>query len=1112
MRTPIIAVKRVEIPYGSEVIKAANEAGSSILILGPAPESELPDGPLVELLTGPFGIGAVVPRSIGSDAESRISGRTDSDAATGPWCAVRARSLTTARIDPHEDDHVLVIRAALKAVRSAGLRVVSEPLWTAPAFERGQAGTAPAPEARVALSSILVITAAPDSQGARPEDRATRELVASLSKLVRYSQVTVLVTERGTDPSDIAAWRSQGVGVLDGPDAWSKASARTWASYSHVIMTASGARSGARHWVESTQPQAMKVLFVPSLGFRDVAALGPITPADELAGLELVRAATEGRVAELARWADVVWCENARDVAFIGGLLPGKPVVLVPPGITAVRQPVPLSDRRGVVMVADEGHDVIAGNEDAAVRALRDVVSQVRWRDPTLSCTVISGRPTPMLEAAARAAVATLVPSSRAGSVIGSARVVLAAHGYGTGQPAAIMASLAAGTPFVATPDAAGGLDLGDLAPISLFATDADLAARTWRLLCDDAEWSLVASRAAHLLSTRYGEMGRLEALGAALATIGITRGPPSQRWPAPPSNNPCRDPYWPVKVDLRPPGIPAPDEIDGPGPTGERARYQLWVERYGPTPATLSALADDLRGRRYRPRISVLMPVYNTDPDVLNAAVASVRDQIYDNWQLCIANDGSRRPETADVLDSLRGDPSISIIELPGSSGISAATNAALAGADGEFVTFLDHDDLLKPHALAQVVRWLDADPSLDVVYSDEDKIDDQGELYDPHIKPDWSPDLLMTQNYMCHLTVARTALVREFGGLRPEYDGSQDYDLVLRLTERTDRIAHIPEPLYSWRAVPGSAAADAEAKPYAIEAARRAVADALARRGYGDRVDTTDRVGCFRARYPIPGHPRVVIIIPTKDGVHLLRRCIESVLERSTYPNFEILVVDNQSTDGATLSYISNGPCRVIRYPERFNYARMMNYAARSADADALLFLNNDTEVMASEWIESLLEHAMRPEVGAVGGRLYFGNGEPQHEGIMVGVGGGWAHNLNHKGYWIRGELTRNVSAVTGACTMIRPSVYWRVGGNDERLRVAYNDVDLCLRIRQAGYQIVYTPFVELYHYESSSRGGYEHHEDGPLFGIRWHPKELGDSYYSPMFHIDRPFAIRN
>jgi O-antigen biosynthesis protein len=412
----------------------------------------------------------------------------------------------------------------------------------------------------------------------------------------------------------------------------------------------------------------------------------------------------------------------------------------------------------------------------------------------------------------------------------------------------------------------------------------------------------------------------------------------------------------------------------------------------------------------------------------------------------------------------------------------------------------------------LAQVVRWLNADPTLDVLYTDEDIMDSSGQLSNAVLKPDWSPDLLTTQNYVCHMTVARKSLVEDVGGLRSEYDGSQDWDLVLRLTERSPRIAHIPEPLYSWRAVPGSVAEKGDAKPYAFESGRRAVADALQRRGYPGRADCTPWPGWFRARYSLPGRPKVSIIIPTKDRVDLLRNCVESITERSTYKDFEVVVIDNQSTEAETLEYLAKGPARVVRYPARFNYARMMNLAARSVECDAMLFLNNDTEVISPDWIESLLEHAMRPEVGAVGGRLFYPDGEPQHEGILIGVAGPWALNVNHRGYGARGELTRNVSAVTGACTMIRPSVYWRVGGNDERLRVGYNDVDLCMRIRQAGYQVVYNPYVELYHHESASRS--RHHEnalDGPLFGSRWHPRDSVDPYYNPILSEELPFTIR-
>jgi len=1108
---PVVEVRPDgQLPYGTEVLKAATGIQTGVLILGLGRHRGIPTDVVASLLTGSFGIGAVVPQTGGADDPNFRSGRCDVAVVSDELAAVSACSVIGARIDPHESDHRKVIGSVFEAVRSAGMRVVCEPRWVGEAPPDGTAAAGPA-EPTPGLSSIAVVTGALAASPTRSEDRATRELITSLVRLTRHAAITVVVTEPGALETDVANWESQGVSVLTGPAVFGSGFEQVWGAYTHVIMTVSGARSSARDWVRSTQAQAMKVFFSSRLALREIAALTPATAPDDLAGLEFVFAASEGRAADLARWADAVWCDDVRDMDFFGGLLPGKPVVHIPSAVSAIARPVPLSKRRGVVVVADEGHDVIRGDEDAAIRAVRDVMPHVHGRDPQVSCTVISDRPTPLLARVVEAMGARLAPSARVADVIGSARVVLAAHAYGLGQPGAIMSALAAGTPVVATPAAVGGLDLGPVAPNSIFGAEADLVSRTWRLLTDDAEWNAAATAAADLLSNQFGEGGRAAAIGSALTPLGITTGPPKRRWPDP-EDVAEGDRYLPVKVDLRPSDTPPPPDLTEAEATTERDRYRRWVKRYGPAPATLASILDASRRLPYRPRISILMPVFNADPLVLRDTIDSVRAQIYDNWQLCIADDGSTSPPTTAILDSVRRFAAVTVVDLPETSGISAATNAALSVADGEFVTFLDHDDILKPHALAQVARWLDADPTLDVVYSDEDKLDGQGELYDAHLKPDWSPDLLMTQNYMGHLTVARRSLVEAVGGLRSAYDGSQDYDLVLRLSERTDRIGHIPEPLYSWRAVPGSAAADAEAKPYAIDAARRSLVDALKRRGNGDRVDVTSRIGCFRARYPIPGRPRVAIIIPTRDGIHLLGRCIESVLDLSTYENYEILIVDNQSTDGDTLSYLADGPWRVIRYPEAFNYARMMNYAARFVDCDALLFLNNDTEVITPEWIEGLLEHAMRPEVGAVGGRLYFENGEPQHEGIMIGVGRGYANNLDHKGYWNRGELTRNVSAVTGACTMIRPSVFWRVGGNDERLRVAYNDVDLCLRMRQAGYQIVYTPFVELYHMESASRAAFEHVGDAPFFAARWLPNERCDPYYSPMFSADRLFEIRN
>jgi GT2 family glycosyltransferase len=1096
-------------PYASEVMAAADGSACGVVVFGSSMVSDVPEGRLIDLLTGPFGVGAVLPRSDWAGRDSAPASH-DVDAATGPLVALKASLMAGAGIDPKQNDPDQVIRAALDSVRARGLRVVSEPTWVVgtcsddqsyqPGERRGKSGYP---------SRVLVVTG--DISGQRHGARSTRELIASLNAQIRHGELAIRLTERPSSADVVAAWRSQGISVEVGPPDPEARRGSDWGVYSHVIVTASGARSRARAWVEATQPQAARVMFFPSLAFREVEALSAITARDDLAGLELVRSSVEQLIGIQSRWADAVWCEDRLDADFISGLLPAKGIALIPPTIEATWMPVPLADRRGVVIAATQGYDVIAGTEEAAKRCLEEVLLSLRWSDPNLECSVVTDWPTPMLESAARRSGATLIGSDELTGAIASARVVLAAHQYGTGQRAVIVECLKAGTPFVATAPSLGGIYLGELASTAVGQTTLDLAARSLQLLSSDSCWQAAAGLARKVLADSYAADRRSSSLRGALAPLGIECGSPVERWPAIRVEFPSRRPRRPIFVKLRPEGSREPLAFHGTAPASEPERYQLWAERFGPNADVLKALRADLEGLKARPKFSILMPVYNTDRQLLVDAVDSIRTQIYDNWELCIANDGSDRLETREALDELRGDADIKVVDLDGQSGISAATNAALAVADGEFVAFLDHDDMLKPHALAQVARWIDADPQLDLIYSDEDKIDAEGKLRDPHLKPDWSPDQLLSQNYVCHLTVARRSLVEAVGALRSDYDGSQDYDLILRLSERTDHIGHIPEPLYSWRAVPGSFAADEGSKPYAIPAGRRAISAALQRRGFDGNVDTVSSTGRYRVHYSLPGNPRVAIIIPTRDRVDLLRRCIDSVVARSTYRNYEIVIVDNQSSEADTLAYLATGPWRVLRYAHPFHYARMINFAARLVECDALLFLNNDTEVIAGEWIEAMLEHAMRPEVGAVGARLFWPDGRPQHEGIIVGTWADWATNIDHRGYFHRGEIIRNTSAVTGACTMIRPSVYSQVGGADERLRVAWNDVDLCLRIRQAGYQVVYTPYAELYHHEGSSRRGYQPSEDGPLFGSRWILESLVDPYYSPVLSGDQPFEIK-
>ena len=539
--------------------------------------------------------------------------------------------------------------------------------------------------------------------------------------------------------------------------------------------------------------------------------------------------------------------------------------------------------------------------------------------------------------------------------------------------------------------------------------------------------------------------------------------------------------------------------------------RYNLWSKLVMLHPRRVRAMRRAARRLEYRPTISVVLPVHDPDPRWVREAVDSVRSQIYPNWQLCIVDDASTRDDVGPALAEARSDPRIDLVRLDQSVGISAASNVGLERADGEFVGFLDHDDALKPNALFEVVKLLNVRGDLDYIYTDEDKAEPDGWLTDAFFKPDWSPDLLMSVNYVTHFSVYRTEVVRAVGGLRPEFDGSQDYDLVLRVTEATDQVAHISLPLYTWRKVPGSAAAHLDYKTYAYEAGTKALEDALRRRGVVGTVAPGLVRGRYRVRYAIPDDPRVVVIVPTRDRVDLIRPCVESVAERSTYRNHEVLVVDNDSRDPETLAFLHGSPGRVVPFPGPFHYSKMMNAAAEAAGrTEFVIFLNNDTEVITSDWIEALLEHGQRPGVAAVGARLLFRDGEPQHEGIVVGLGGSPARNVV-RDYFDLGRTIRNCSAVTAACMLMRTEVFRELGGFEERFEVAWGDVDLCLRAREKGYEVVYTPYALLYHEEGSTRGlgGIHGPNDDALFRSRW--GEYRDPYYNPNFDIHRSFELR-
>ena len=495
--------------------------------------------------------------------------------------------------------------------------------------------------------------------------------------------------------------------------------------------------------------------------------------------------------------------------------------------------------------------------------------------------------------------------------------------------------------------------------------------------------------------------------------------------------------------------------------------------------------------------KISIVVPLYRTPERFLREMIESVCAQTYGNWELCLADasplaeakkgkpaDGGEKTALTDVIHGyLQKDSRIRYERLKSNDGISGNTNEAMKMATGDFIGLLDHDDLLEPDALYEVMAQIDADARVDVVYTDEDKINRKGTKHlIPNMKPDFNLDLLRSNNYICHFLVVRRSLIEKTGGFRKEFDGAQDYDFIFRCTEEARKTAHVHRVLYHWRTHSGSTSDNPDSKLYAFEAGKRALEAHLARNGVQARVEETDDLGYYRVRYAMTGHPMVSVIIPNKDEKESLQKCLQSVWEKTEYDNYEILIVENNSTKQETFDYYKEidgtRGVRVLYWKDAFNYSAINNFAAREAKGEYLLLLNNDTEVITKGWMKELLSNCMRSEVGMVGAKLYFPDNTIQHAGVIIGLGGLADHafvNMSRKraGYMHRASIQMNMSGVTAACAMVKRSVYEELGGLEEKLSVAFNDVDLCLKIVTAGYLIVYDPFVELYHYESRSRG---------------------------------------
>ncbi|MGQ0828483.1 MAG: glycosyltransferase family 2 protein [Bacteroidota bacterium] len=561
-----------------------------------------------------------------------------------------------------------------------------------------------------------------------------------------------------------------------------------------------------------------------------------------------------------------------------------------------------------------------------------------------------------------------------------------------------------------------------------------------------------------------------------------------------------------------------------------ETKSYEIWFDRHYPKAEQLEQYRKELESFEFKPTISIILPVYNPPIVFFKKAIDSVKQQVYPHWELCISDDLSPAEEIRDLIkEYATNDKRIKYFFRKTNGHISENSNSALELATGEYISLLDHDDVLSPDALFQNVKALNADKTIDMLYSDEDKIDSKGNHLSPHFKQDWCPDSFLSRNYICHFSVFKKEIIKEVGGFRTGFEGSQDYDLLLRITEKAKNIHHIPKILYHWRLHLDSTSLSTNAKPYAYLAGVKAIQEALERRGIKGHASLIENSpGFYRIRYEIFNRGKVSIIIPSKNKADLCEVIISSVFKLTDYPDYEIILVNNNSSEQSFFDMVKKWE---KLHPERFrcitdngdfNFSRLMNTGAKNAKGEYLLLLNNDTKVIHSDWMTAMVEQAQFKKTGAVGARLLYSNNTIQHAGVIIGLGGIAEHHHvrfdnDEAGYYNFLVTTTNYSAVTAACLMVRKDVFIESEGFDEQLAIEFNDVDFCLKLKNKGYDNICLPHVSLYHYESISRGhphktkkSYERHiRDSFLFKSRWQKYIDHDPCYSP--HFSRAFYYR-
>ncbi|MDO4519587.1 MAG: glycosyltransferase family 2 protein [Eubacteriales bacterium] len=556
---------------------------------------------------------------------------------------------------------------------------------------------------------------------------------------------------------------------------------------------------------------------------------------------------------------------------------------------------------------------------------------------------------------------------------------------------------------------------------------------------------------------------------------------------------------------------------------------YSKWIKKHIPSEKALAIQRN--HKFEYQPKISIVIPLYKTPEKYLDELIESIRRQSYQNWELCLSDGSGENSPLTEILDRYeKMDSRIKTVRNEQQLHISENTNEAIKIATGDYIAFADHDDLLAPNAMYEIVKAVNNDREIEVLYSDEDKVSVGGKHMHHNMKPDFNIDLLTTVNYICHLFVVKKEMIDKVGMLRPEFDGAQDYDFIFRCVEATDKIHHIPMVLYHWRFFEGSTAENPQSKLYAFEAGRRAIAAHYERVGINAEVLDGEYLGLYRTKYIRSYDPLVSIIIPNKDHIEDLDRCIQSIEKKSTYKNIEYIIVENNSDQPETFEYYKkleaeNPKAHVVYWDGVFNYSAINNFGEKYAKGEFLLLLNNDVEVINEDWLEEMLGYCMREDVGIVGARLYYDDDTIQHAGVVIGFGGIAGHcfvqqKRGYTGYCHRIICAQDYSAVTAACLMVKKSVFEEVGGLTEELAVAFNDIDFCLKVRETGKLVVYNPYAELYHYESKSRGL----EDTPekvarfnreiaTFEKRW-PEILreGDPYYSPNLTLEsQDFSLR-